>query len=96
MSETSLRRLLNLFEESQGVLSIPYLAGRLDVTPERVASLIDFWIRKGKLQISDSGSDCGHCSFEGDCHLVPTFPRFYELVGSEREDPVFLSSHSTR
>lgn len=82
MSRTSLRRLLNLFEESQGALSIPYLAKELGVTTGRVESLVDFWVQKGKIRISTSLSACGSCGVKGDCPLVFDLPKVYELVSS--------------
>jgi hypothetical protein len=87
MSGTSLRRLLDLFEVSRGALSIPDLADELGVTPERAESMVDFWVRKGKIRVSSVLSDCGSCGVKGNCPLVFDLPQIYELAESETAAP---------
>lgn len=86
MSQSTLRRLLSLLEESSGALSVPYLAGELEVTPGRVEGLVDFWVRKGKIRVSSPGNGCGSCGISRDCPLIINLPRTYELV-PEGDDP---------
>ena len=85
MAGTSLRRLLDLFQNSRGALSIPDLAAELGVTPARTESMVEFWIRKGKIRIVDSQSKCGSCGIKGDCPMVFAQPQIYELVDSDSQ-----------
>ena len=84
MVTTVLRKLLDLVEESQGAISIQALAGELGVTPPRVESMLDYWIRKGKIKPSVGLSNCGSCGALDNCPFVLEMPRTYELVGDER------------
>lgn len=96
MQGTQLRQLMDLFEKAEGPLTIPDLAVHLGATRGRVEGLVDFWVRKGRIQVSSSLSDCGHCSVKGDCQLVLESLRVYELVGSESEDLVIHNSPCLR
>ena len=80
MAKSALGRLLAVFEKSQGVLSIQVLARELDVTPERVENLMDYWIQRGKIRSSDSIEEWSRCSVEGDCPFILEIPRTYEMV----------------
>lgn len=87
MSQSTLSRLLTLFEESSGALSVRFLAQELGVTSERLEGMVDFWVRKGKIRVSAALTDCGSCGENGDCPLILTMPRTYELV-SDAADPI--------
>jgi hypothetical protein len=93
MAISTLGRLLTVMEDSAGVLSLPDLARELDVTPERVESMLDYWIRKGKIRESAGMADCGRCSASQNCPAMFEIPRTYELVGAaspplESEPPI--------
>ena len=88
MSQSTLSRLLTLFEESSGALSVRFLAQELEVTSERLEGMVDFWIRKGKIRVSAALTDCGSCGVKGDCPLIMNMPRTFELVADADEpDP---------
>ncbi len=80
MKTSKLSNLLTKIEESSGAFSIQALARELDLTPERVKSMLEYWIRKGKIQSSTKLTECGSCSSQGDCPFVLEMPRTYELV----------------
>lgn len=86
MTTTTLRRLLTVFEESSGAQSIQSLASILDLRPERVESMVDFWVRKGRIRVLISPSDCGSCSALGDCPFILEMPRTYELVRDQEKN----------
>ncbi len=65
MTTTILSRLLNMIEESSGVYSVRSLARELDVTPERVESMLEYWVRKGKI-CPTAIQNCGSCSDNGN------------------------------
>ena len=89
MKTSKLSNLLTKIEESSGAFSIQALARELDLTPERVKSMLEYWIRKGKIQSSTKLTECGSCSSQGDCPFVLEMPRTYELVTSQdhQSDP---------
>ena len=80
MVETKLRKLITIFEDNTEPLSIHCLAKELDITPERVEGLVDFWVRKGRIKPSVGGSNCGSCGVIGDCPFVFDVAGMYELV----------------
>lgn len=87
MAVSTLSKLLSLFENSSGAMSVNSLARELEISPERVEGLIDFWVRKGKITSSSSLKECGNCSTKGDCPFILELPLTYELV-EERDGKV--------
>ncbi len=78
---TLLKKFLNTIEESSGALSVQALAKELDVTPERVEGLVDFWVRKGKIRLSQASQSCSSCGLSSNCPFLLELPQTYELVG---------------
>ncbi len=97
MATSILSKLLTLIEESSGAYSIQALARELDVTPAHVESMLEYWIRKGKINTSTNLTECGSCSAQGDCPFVLEMPRTYELVmGQDQQsdlDPHVMCTH---
>jgi len=87
MKTSKLSNLLTKIEESSGAFSIQALARELDLTPERVESMLEYWIRKGKIESSTNLTECGSCSAKGDCPFVLEMPRTYELVTDQDHLP---------
>ncbi|NQS91189.1 MAG: LuxR family transcriptional regulator [Chloroflexi bacterium] len=83
MTISKLGGLLNLLEASSGAMSIRELARELDTSQDRVESMLDYWVRKGKITVSATHTDCGSCGVKGDCSFVLEMPRVYELVAEE-------------
>ncbi|MCB0047551.1 MAG: hypothetical protein H6642_01185 [Caldilineaceae bacterium] len=84
MAQSKLRQVLTLFEESNGSLSLPQMARRLDVSQSRLEEMIQYWVRKGKIRASVSLSDCGTCGHgDGGCPFTMELPKGYELAGSQ-------------
>jgi hypothetical protein len=80
MANSTLSKLLDLLEESQGALSFQSLAQELEVTQARVKGMVDYWIRKGKIKASATLTDCGSCGVLENCPFVLDLPKTYELV----------------
>ena len=80
---SKLSNLLTKIEESSGAFSIQALARELDLTPERVESMLEYWVRKGKIQSSTKFTECGSCSSQEDCPFVLEMPKTYNLVTSQ-------------
>ncbi len=88
MIESSLRRLIDLLESSRGMLSIQDLARELDLSPGRVEGMVEFWIRKGRIQIVSGQPDCAACGIKGECSLAVDLPRVYELVHPDHPEVI--------
>ena len=80
MTTSKLRDLLTIIEGSSGAYSIQSLARELDLTAERVESMLEYWVQKGKIQSSKNLTECGSCTVQGDCPFVLEMPRTFELV----------------
>jgi len=83
MTTSTLSKLIILFEDTPGTLSITSLARELDVSPGRAEEMVEFWIRKGRIKASSHLTECGTCSVQGDCPFVLEMPRTYELAESQ-------------
>lgn len=79
MSITPLRQVLNYFENSRGGISINTIARELEISPGQVGSMVEFWIKKGKIR-STPVQDCGSCGVNGNCPFVVEMPVSFELV----------------
>lgn len=83
---TTLRAVLTAFEQSEAPLSLAQLAADLSVPPAMLEGMIDFWVRKGRLQeTSTAASACAGCRHGKSCPLVIKMPRRYELVTGEAQ-----------
>lgn len=80
MTTSKLSRLLTLFEGSSGIISVRELAKELDISQGRAESMMDYWIRKGRIKITASQAECGNCTAVGECPFILEMPRTYELV----------------
>lgn len=89
MSST-LRQVLEQFEQNQGTLSLPQMAHRLGIERATLQNMIDYWVRKGKLR-EVSAPACTTCGSAAGCPFVVALPRCYELVtDSETPDSTAL------
>jgi len=78
---TTLRAVLTAFEQSEKPLSLAQLAAELSLPHPVLEGMIDFWVRKGRLQeTSSTASACAACGHGGSCPLVIKMPRRFELV----------------
>lgn len=83
---STLRAVLTAFEQSKAPLSLAQLAADLSVPPAILEGMIDFWVRKGRLQETGTvGSACAACGHGKSCPLVVKTPRRYELVTGEAQ-----------
>ncbi len=80
MAQSTLRQVLTIFETAVTPLSLPKIAHDLDVSPERLDGMIQYWVRKGKIRQSSTLTECGSCGENGACPFVMEMPRTYELV----------------
>jgi len=77
-----LRAVLEAFGQA-GPLSLSQLAQRLDVEPNMLDGMIQFWVHKGKLR-EVGQHNCTACGVLHGCPILVALPRRYEMV---TEDP---------
>lgn len=75
---TTLRQVLEQFEQSQGSVSLPHMARTLGIERGTLQNMIDYWVRKGKLREVGAQS-CATCGSASGCPFIVTLPRCYEL-----------------
>jgi hypothetical protein len=79
---TTLRQVLQQFEQSQGAVSLPQMAHTLGIERGMLQNMIDFWVRKGKLR--EVGAPvCATCGSASACPFIVALPRCYELATEE-------------
>ncbi len=80
MGKSKLGQLLDCFAGSPGGLSLPELSREMGISPGQTESMVEFWLRKGRIRISPEEADCGTCGKNLDCPFMMERPRSYELV----------------
>jgi len=88
-----LHRVLEELESAQGLADLDGLSRRLGIERGALEGMIDFWVRKGRLQggARDRGANaaflggdvCGACPGQRDCPLCVNGPR--RKCGSSNE-----------
>jgi len=82
---TTLRQVLQAFEEARAPRTLSQLARELDIPPGMLEGMIDHWVRRGKLRETGSGPACTTCGQGASCPFIAKMPRSFELV-TEGED----------
>jgi hypothetical protein len=86
-----LRRVLQAFEETDGPVKLADLSRELGVEPGALEGMVDFWVRKGRIQASGQGSEffactaagCSTCGDADSCPLVAKMPRMYTATQNQ-------------
>jgi hypothetical protein len=79
MTTSTLTKILELLQDNDDPLSLGYIAHQLDISPEKTESMLQFWIKKGKISITDEEADCGACSENSSCPFIYKLPTSYKL-----------------
>lgn len=83
-----LKQVLAELENATQPLSLSELSQRLQIEPSALAGMLDFWVRKGRLQVLESGDETsicppdmcgGSCGGPQDCPFTVNLPRSYAL-----------------
>lgn len=80
MTTSTVRQVLEIFENASGPISLPQLARQLNISQVRLEGMIRYWVRKGRIRESGSLTECGSCGHQGACPFVMEMPRTYEVV----------------
>lgn len=73
---TTLRQVLQLFEQRQRLVALPALAEELGISEIMLGEMIEFWVRKGRLREVNSVCATCHCG----CSSKIKTAKCYELV----------------
>lgn len=79
---TTLRQVLEQFEQSQRAVSLSQMAHALGIERSTLQNMIDYWVRKGKLR-EVSTPVCMTCGSAAECPFIVALPRCYELAAGE-------------
>lgn len=77
---TSLRAVLNAFENKNTTLSLNQLSRELGIGPTTLDSMIAYWVNKGRLREAAQITQCRTCGSAEGCPFIIKMPRRYELV----------------
>jgi len=91
-----LRQVLQEMEMAQGPISLEELSRRLDIDRDALRGMIEFWVRRGRLQNHDEAitatlaacptGSCSGCRLgPQDCSSATNMPRVYSLVRQQSE-----------
>ncbi|HOA24157.1 MAG TPA: FeoC-like transcriptional regulator [Aggregatilineales bacterium] len=86
--------VLDAIKNADGPVSLSRLGRELDIEPDALQGMIDFWVRKGRLRMQGalpgSATGCGpagcvSCPVDGpeSCPVLLHMPRRYEVVGEQ-------------
>lgn len=85
-----LQQVLREIEQARGPLSLGDLAHKLEVDRGTLEGMLAFWVRKGRIAMSDvdgqtcvSGNGCGGCASTTGCPFAGLAPRTFALVLEE-------------
>ncbi len=84
---TTLRQVLQAFEEARAPRTLSQLARELDISSGMLEGMIDHWVRKGRLRETGSGAACTTCGENGSCPFVAKMPRSFELATDDGDAP---------
>ncbi|MBK8027594.1 MAG: hypothetical protein IPK19_41000 [Chloroflexi bacterium] len=74
-----MRLVLDAFDTRQGAISLPQLARELGIERTMLETMIEHWVRKGKLRESGAAA-CTTCGSASGCPFVVAMPRSFERV----------------
>jgi hypothetical protein len=80
MAEIYLRQILTFFEDTKNAVPLNAIARDLNLSLARVESMVEYWVRKGKIRLSEETRDCRSCGVNANCPFVLNLPKSYELV----------------
>jgi len=84
-----LNQVLHEIENCKGPITMGELSRKLGIEINALEGMIQFWVRKGRLQITEDqangancscGSSSSSCSPIGDCVFVAKMPNTYSLA----------------
>jgi hypothetical protein len=84
MAKTVLTRTLELIENQETPLSLTDLAREINQTPARTQEIVEYWMRRGRIQASGTSTKCGACAKKGSCPFIMELPQSYKVVSADQ------------
>ncbi len=83
-----LNQVLREIETAQGSITLSELSRKLEITPTALEGMLQFWVRKGRLQDDNRGSvqasantSCGDgCTDVVACPFIAKMPQTYSVT----------------
>lgn len=83
---TTLRQVLEHFDQQQGAIALPRMARALGVERTLLEDMIAYWVRKGELRVVPT-STCTTCGSAAGCPFVVALPVMVERVRRDAPPP---------
>jgi hypothetical protein len=78
---SQLREVLSRFETYRMPVSVAQMAQEMQLEPGVLYSMIDYWVRKGKLrEVNSHQQTCHTCGIKTGCPFIVALPRYFERV----------------
>lgn len=82
-----LRQVLEEIETAQDPITIGELSHNLNIEPNALEGMLQFWVRKGRIQDDDASASCDDaiggcsksCSGTADCTFIAKMPKTYSI-----------------
>ena len=86
-----LNQVLHAIENAQGPITIRELSRNLEIDPNALEGMIQFWVRKGRIQNDDDAASCdggvgtcgSSCGGMTDCAFIARMPTTYSIPTSD-------------
>lgn len=88
-----LNQVLREIETAQGPITVHELSRKLEVEPNALEGMIQFWVRKGRIQNDDApktyNGETGDCSTSccgtADCAFIAKMPKTYSIPAADAD-----------
>ncbi len=83
-----LNQVLQEIEHARGSITVSELSRKMGVEPAALEGMIQFWVRKGRLQLGDDqtseavcscGTGTNSCAPVSDCVFIAKMPKSYTI-----------------
>jgi hypothetical protein len=84
-----LTQILHEIETAQGPITVRELSRKLEIDPQALEGMLEFWVCKGRIQNDDKVATCNSgtgtcgstCSGSKNCTFIAKMPKTYSLPG---------------
>jgi len=82
-----LSQVIHEIESAQGPITVGELSRKLNIEPNALEGMLQFWVRKGRIQDDDALEDCSDiagscgksCSGTAECSFIAKMPKTYSV-----------------